>query len=179
MSGRLHSSPWWLSLGVVSVLGLASPGRAEPSLGVGMALLARQQASGNDFVTVSPQLRAQYAFARFFQVALTYDFAYQGAASAWGMRVDSHQASLRAVGRLWLTSAAIDLELGPSLRFDHAAVLSDSLVVVHQHRFAPGVAGGLFVSVPLQRFEVRLGSEVQRDARWDVRFSVGLVWRPS
>lgn len=162
---------------VLLLLSVAAPARAETAVGLGVALLAREQASGGNAITVSPQARVQHAFARFFLGAITYDFAYQPVASGWGLQLDSHQVSLRAVGRLALPSASVDLELGPSLRLDHGAVLANSQVVAQQYRFYPGGAGGLFVTVPIDRFALRLGTEAQFDSRWDLRFTVGVLWR--
>lgn len=168
------------ALRLVLVFGsLALTARAETALGVGVSLLARQQSSGTQAVGVSPQVRVQHAFAPFLLAAVTYDFSFQQPPTTWGMQVDAHQVSLRAVGRLQLAHASLNLELGPSLRYEHQAVMANGAVVATQQRFVPAGVGAVFVAVPLGQFEVRLGSELGVGASWDLRFNVGLLWRAS
>ncbi len=164
---------------LMTVLSLftSSIARAETSIGLGVSALAREQASGGDYMTVSPQLRLDQSLLRFLGAAVTYDFSYQPANTSWGMSVNTHQLALRAVAKIPVNRVRIDFELGPSLRMDHSVTKSKDIVEATHVGFRPGVLGAAFLSVPFERLTLRFGAEAQYTLRWDLRATFGFLWR--
>ncbi len=149
---------------------------AETAVGGAVALLARQQAGGSFRINASPQLRVHQKFTPFLLGAATYDFTYEPSLASYGMRVDTHQLTVRAIGRLALPRSFLDIELGPTVRLDHSVTVANNVVESNHARVGVGGVGALFLTVPFERLEFRVGTEIQYSARLDIRFAFGLMW---